>query len=193
MGGLYVATTISILLWKVSIVVLYTGQWYHSVEKVIKQDVLPTESLPCKVIIYSNARSRLVELVEKLSRYFDSNDTLESCNILSLVGAQTRAQKATTIDTFVNGSSNLPYKYDVLCATSSVGNAGIDCKDVRSVYRVDFPPSITDVNQERGRAGRQNDATHDQYKYQVAIALESFLYIFKRINDLELFFNHCIR
>jgi hypothetical protein len=85
-----------------------------------------------------------------LFRYFDSNDTLQSCNVLFLVGTQTRAEKATTIDIFVNGSSNLPYKYDVLCATSGVGNAGIDCKDVRAVYRVDFLPSITDVSQERG-------------------------------------------
>ena len=44
---------------------------------------------------------------------------------LSLVGTQTRSQRrATTIDIFVNGSSNLPYKYDVLCTTSGVGNAG---------------------------------------------------------------------
>ena len=49
---------------KVGIVVLYNGQWYCSVEKIIKNDVVPTESLPCKVIISSNARSRIFELVE---------------------------------------------------------------------------------------------------------------------------------
>ena len=49
------------------------------------------------------------------------------------------------------------------------------------MYRVDFPPSIADLSQERGRAGRRDDATPDDFVYQVAICLESFLHIFRRI------------
>ena len=71
---------------------------------------------------------------------------------------------------------------NILCATSGVRNAGIDCKDVRAVYRIDFPPSIADLSQECGRAGRRDDATPDHFVYQVAICLESFLHIFRRIN-----------
>ena len=71
---------------------------------------------------------------------------------------------------------------NILCATSGVGNAGIDCRDVRAVYRVDFLLSISDVSQECGRAGQRDDATPDNFVYQVAICLESFLHIFIRIN-----------
>ena len=35
----------------------------------------------------------------------------------------------------------LGMKMNILCATSGVGNAGIDCRDARVVYRIDFPPS----------------------------------------------------
>ena len=94
------------------------------------------------------------------------------------MGTQTRAQKATTINIFINGSDEeLEYNLDVLCATSGVGNAGIDCREIRAVYRVNFPPSISDISQEHGRAGHRDDATPDDYMYQVAISLESFLYL----------------
>ena len=60
---------------------------------------------------------------------------------------------------FINGSKTYPaYKVRVLCATSGVGNAGIDCRDVRIVYRMDFPPSLLDIAQENGCAGRRPDA-----------------------------------
>ena len=97
-----------------------------------------------------------------------------------------RAEKSAIINRFVNGRDALGKKMNILCATSGVGNAGIDCPDVRAVYRIDFPPSIADLSQECGRAGRRNDATPDNYVYQVAICLESFLHIFQRINHPDI-------
>ena len=86
---------------------------------------------------------------------------------------------------FINGSSNPNSQLDmrVLCATSGVGNAGIDSPNIRAVYRIDFPPSILDMVQERGRAGRRPGSTSANYNYHVCISLESFLYLFKRILD----------
>ena len=53
-------------------------------------------------------------------------------------------------------------KLNILCATSGVGNAGIESSEIWAVYRVDSPPSITYyVSQERGRAGRRDDETRD--------------------------------
>ena len=37
----------------------------------------------------------------------------------------------------------------VLCATSGVGNVGIDSPNIRSVFRLEFPPSIMDFVQEK--------------------------------------------
>ena len=71
----------------------------------------------------------------------------------------------------------------LLCATSGVGNAGIDCPDVRTVYRIDFPPSILDLAQEKGRAGRRPNTSADNFHYTVCYSLESFLYLFKRTLD----------
>ena len=84
---------------------------------------------------------------------------------------------------FINGSSKPSSSLDmrVLCATSGVGNAGIDSPDIRSVYRIDFPPSLLDLVQERGRAGRRSGAISADYNYHVCISIESFLYLFKRI------------
>ena len=171
--------------WKVRIEVLYTPLWFLSVQKTIKSYVSHHATLPNKVIIYSNSRKRILLLIEKLENYFDGDDDLQACDVLTLVGTQTRAQKATTTNVFINGSDELEYNLDVLCATSGVGNAGIDCREVRAVYRVDFPPSISDISQERGRAGRRDDATPYDYMYQVAISLELFLHLYKRINHPE--------
>ena len=46
----------------------------------------------------------------------------------------------------------------------------------------DFPPSVTDVSQEHGTAGRCDGASPKDYVYHVAISIESFLYIYQRIN-----------
>ena len=85
---------------------------------------------------------------------------------------------------FTNGSKTYPdYKVRVLCATSGVGNAGINCRDVRIVYCMDFPPSLLDIAQEKGRAGRRPDAVANDYHYIMCYSLDSLLHLYKRILD----------
>ena len=170
---------------KVRIEVVYTPLWYSSVQKTITFYLPDHATLPNKVIIYSNARQRILKLVEKLKNYLDGDEKFDKIDILTLVGTLSRAEKAATIKRFINGMEALGTKMNILCATSGVGNAGIDCSDVRAVYRIDFPPSIGDLSQECGRAGRREDVTPDNFLYQVAICLESFLHIFRRINHPE--------
>ena len=120
--------------------VLYTPLWYASVQKTIAFYLPNQATLPNKVIIYSNARKRILTLVETLENYLDGDNKFEEIDILTLVGTQTRAEKAATINIFVNWREELGTNMNILCATSGVGNAGIDCRDVRAVYRVSTPP-----------------------------------------------------
>ena len=88
--------------------------------------------------------------------------------MLRLHGNLSRDEKVQIIDLFINGSPSLSHlNLNILCATSGVGNAGIDSSEVRSVVRLGFPPSILDMSQEKGRAGRNIGASPDNYSYDV--------------------------
>eukprot|EP00957_Ditylum_brightwellii_P198500 15128317-Ditylum_brightwellii.AAC.1 len=122
-----------------------------------------------------------MSLVEKLKNSLDQHNDFQEIDILPIVGTHSKSQKAATIYFFINGRPQVQCKMNILCTMSGVGNAGIDSKDVRAVYRVDSPPLIADLSQECGRAGRHNNATAADFAYQVAICLELFLHIFRRI------------
>ena len=161
----------------------YTTRAFQFVKKTIKNDLAPHPSLPNKVIVYSNRRVRIFNFADKLEQLMDADPNFKTVDALTLTGILTKEEKAAFIRMFINGSSKEDSTLDmrVLCATSGVGNAGIDSPDIRAVYRIDFPPSILDMVQERGRAGRRPDATSMNYNYYVCISLESFLYLFNRI------------
>ena len=169
----------------VSIDLNYTTQPFRSVMNTFKAMVTSSDdSLPHKVIVYSNTRERIMTFADSLRKRMNSDPIMKEIDIISLVGTFTKEEKARKLRTFVNGSSKHPeLKIRVLCATSGVGNAGIDCPDVRAVYRIDFPPSILDIAQEKGRAGRRADATPENFHYFLSYSLESFLYLFKRVLD----------
>ena len=167
----------------VGIHVSYTTRAFQYVGKTIKDNLAVHPTLPNKVIVYSNRRVRIWNFAEKLEKLLDGDDNCKKVDVLTLVGTITKEEKAAYIRMFVNGSSNPNSTLDmrVLCATSSVGNAGIDSPDVRAVYRIDFPPSVLDFVQEKGRAGRRPGALAQDYSYHVCISLESFIFLFKRI------------
>ena len=75
---------------KVWIEVLYTPLWYKSVKKRIKSYLrLPHPTLPNKIIIYSNVRTCILLLVEKMESYLDRQTELQTtCDVLILVGTQ---------------------------------------------------------------------------------------------------------
>ena len=107
------------------------------------------------------------------------------CDALTLVSTQSRAQKASTIGAFINGLVGVDCNLDILCATSGVGNVGIDCSEILTVHRIDFPPYISDMSQEIGRCGRNYEATPDKIIHQVKTYADSFLHVWKRINDKQ--------
>lgn len=136
---------------------------------------------PKKCIIYRNSWKKILELTEKLEDYLESEDLLYKNDIITLVGTQTKEEKAQLIKLFVSERNEINQNANILVATSGVGNTGIDSNKVRYVARVDFPLSILDMCQEKGRAGRNPNATSDHYCYEVYYSFESSLLLFKRI------------
>jgi len=160
--------------------IIYSTQWFLSITKSIEQYVTSADPLPKKVIIYSNQRTKIMTCVDRLEYFFDKDDALSDCDVLTLVGTLTKEEKAYIIKLFLSDNET---NLNVLCATSGVGNAGLDSRNIRAVYRVDFPPSILDISQERGRAGRREDATAENYSYNLCFSLEGFMHLFKRIHN----------
>ena len=90
----------------------------------------------------------------------NADKVLKEIDAISLVGTLTKDEKAELLRLFVNGSKKHPeMQLRLLCAPSDVGNAGIDCPDVRAVCIVDFPPSILDIAQEK-RASQTKTQCH---------------------------------
>jgi hypothetical protein len=61
------------------------------------------------------------------------------------------------------------------------GNAGIDNPFIRGVGRAEFPPSVEDCIQEKGRTGRYPGAVHDGCWYAVCLSLPSFCSLRRRM------------
>ena len=165
----------------------YTSQPVTFVTKTIKPFLLPNlNNLPTKVIIYSNQRNKIMEFCEKIENFLDEDNELFHIDAIALVGTLTVAQKSQYIKEFLKeptpDDDNAHY-IQILCATSGVGNAGIDSPSIRAVYRIDFPPSILDICQEKGRAGRTPHATPNDFFYKLCFSLESFLVLYQRIHD----------
>ncbi len=162
----------------------YTSQHFATLKKIIKPFLLPDPTLPNKCIVYTETRKKGTIMSERFSNFLDSDDDLNSIDSMVLQGDLAKEQKTKIIELFVNpeydGGKKTP---DVLFATSGVGNAGIDSPDVRCVFRLDFPASLVDICQERGRAGRRPNAHPANFKYVVCINLDSYLNIFRRIHN----------
>ena len=167
----------------VSIFSQYSQRPIGRVEKSISQ-ILKGGADDCsKSIVFSNVRKRVGEVHDRLADSFDTDDELHEFDILSIHGHLTKDQKAMYIQTFLDPDHDDDRNIKVLCATSGVGNVGIDSREIRSVYRLEFPPSLLDVVQEMGRAGRVAVPNPLLYGYTVFYSMESFVYLFERIMD----------
>jgi superfamily II DNA/RNA helicase len=164
----------------VRIVTTYTDRPYSVFQKEVGPYLL-TYPAEAKFIVYSNRRTKIKTVEQKLASFLDSTDGFSKIDVVCLVGTLTKEQKAHYIDIFVNGSPGYCPRF--LLATSGAANAGIDCDDVFGVYRLDFPPSLLDWCQEKGRAGRLLSATPDQYFYHLCYSCESYLHLFERISN----------
>ena len=139
--------------------------------------------LPNKQMYHGNSYNSIKALAEKLEVFLDSKDELHKFDISVIHGHQsTKEEKAAFLKHFstCNGEGT---KFKITCAPSGVANAGIDCKEICFVSPLDLPPSIWDLAQEMGHAGRGSFATSDDYVYFLFFSLLDVMYLFKRMNN----------
>ena len=144
-----------------------------------------TASNSKKIIIYSNMRDKIIKIGQKTEDYLDTLEETFLIDLMMLHGHQTRKQKAAYLKLYVSQTMNLLHDVRILCATSGVANAGIDSKNVHCALRTEFPPSIQDMCQEKGRVGRIPSATPDAFSYVICFDVESFVVLLKRTLNPE--------
>jgi hypothetical protein len=110
-------------------------------------------------------------------------------DVVSLSGAQMKEQKFHHINLFAaknlpnlplletSNDVTQPFNPQILTATSGAANSGLDSEDVFGVGRAEFPPTLVDVLQEKGCAGRcpNTSAAADWY-----LSLETYVYLLHR-------------
>jgi superfamily II DNA helicase RecQ len=146
-----------------------------------------------KFIVYTNTRRAVKRETPKLAAWIDKHG-LKS-DLLMIIGTLQREQKFYHIRKFTQSNApnasildscseeTRPFNPQILTATSGAANAGIDDPEVFGVCRTEFPPSVLDVKQEKGRAGRRPTADPSTDWYLLCISLESIVILLKRLWD----------
>ncbi len=142
-----------------------------------------------KFVWYTNNLYSLEQNMKNILLEFDGNPNVKA-DMVPLSGDLVKEQKMWHILVFCRDNSpNLvrlesssdkdrPFNAQLLMATSGSANAGIDCQYIHGVGRGEFPPSVRDLMQELGRAGRWIGA--DGCWYFVAVSLESYCSLIRR-------------
>ena len=143
-----------------------------------------------KVLVYTNARSRAKDFAFKLAKFLDTIPEDHVIDILTLVGTMTKEEKAFFTNMFLNDGDDPRFKPDIMCATSSVGNAGIDLSRIGVVYRLGIPETVLDLYQEKGRAGCYPNSLAIDNKYVLCFSIKDLIYLFSQsMNPQEVVLN----
>jgi hypothetical protein len=146
-----------------------------------------------KYIYYSNTCAAITAQVVKIGKWIDKNGF--KSDILTVVRSLKRKHKFYHVRVFNRSNrpniqvlkeyteTDRPFNPKILATTSGAANAGLDDPEVFGVTRIDFPPSIMDIKQEKGRAGRCPGATPDCNWYVLCFSLESFVVLLKQMWD----------
>ena len=115
-------------------------------------------------------------MTKRFEQTMNSDDKLYLTDAISIHGQLSHEEKASFLKLFM-GDENQIHDADIriLLATSGVANAGINCNEIFSAVRIEFPPSIMDICQEKGRVGRVPSASPDVYSYVICYDIESFI------------------
>ena len=168
---------------KVSLFIHYSSRPFSNMSKSIARILKINDDLPDKFIVYSNVRTRIKDVQTGMCEFFDKDDDLFLHDIMCIHGQLSKEEKASYIQLFLNPEHEEDQNIKVLCATSGVGNVGIDSPDIRAVFRLEFPPSLMDLSQEKGRAGRRLVPDPENFSYNLFFSIESLVYIFQRTMD----------
>ena len=104
-------------------------------------------------------------------------------------GNMPREIKEEIMKLFLNPEHDDDQSVSILCATSGVGNVGVDSPSTKSFFRIDCPTSTFDVTQESGRAGRVENSNPLIHSCNMFYSIESFILLFERTMNPE---NHVI-
>jgi hypothetical protein len=169
----------------VSIALHHTNQNLCLFQK-IALPIFTDESTPHfkKVILYTNFRSRATRFRMKIREWLVEKDIL--ADIVPVDGSLFKEQKFYNTSLFLtkirrHGQAPGTFLPNILIATSGAANAGLDSDDIFLVYRDGFPPSVEDMMQEMGRAGRRPSATHTTDRYCISYDLQSYVTLLQRI------------
>jgi superfamily II DNA helicase RecQ len=146
-----------------------------------------------KYIWYANNRYTIQRHTKMLGSWINQQGF--KSDVASITGAQMKEQKFHHINLFA--ATNLPnlplletskditqpFNPQILTATSGAANAGLNSEDVFGVGRAEFPPTLVDVLQEKGRAGRLFFASAATDWYLVFLSLETYVYLLHRAAD----------
>jgi hypothetical protein len=147
-----------------------------------------------KIICYTNSLSRSRKYHKELQDLFDEGGI--DADVVLVNGGLFKEQKFHNTNTFLGDDLEEPdiervghtlsFKPRVLVATSGAANAGLDDRRVTRVIRDGFPPSVRDLVQELGRAGRRPDASPSVDRVVFIISFSSFAALCFRIFLLPL-------
>jgi hypothetical protein len=171
--------------------VAYTTQPMTNFQK--KIDPILKRCHVSKFILYTNTRRAIKRETPKLAAWIDKLG--HKSDLLMIIGTLQKEQKFFHIRKFCQSNAPNaaildvcseeahPFNPQILTATSGAANAGIDDPEVFGVCRSEFLPSLLDVRQEKGRAGRRPTVNSFTDWYMVCISLESIIILLKRLWD----------
>ena len=109
--------------------------------KAIKKTLVDSSPLPKNLIVYSNIRIRFVDFQSKLLSYLDADDDINQHEVIVMYGKFPKAEKSRYTQFFLNPEHPDDDNINMLCATSGVGNVGLDLPHIINVFRMVFLPS----------------------------------------------------
>ena len=161
----------------------YSTQPMSYVKKSINTFVIASDELVDKAIIYANPVKSIVNFAAKLGGIMDKDVVLTDIYIATVSGRMKREAKAETLRIFFNKYLQGILNLRILCCKIVFGNAGIDSPDIINLYRIHFPPSIVDICQERGCAGRRPGASPETYSWKAMFLIGKCSIYFQAHNE----------
>ena len=172
----------------VSIELKYTKM----IMKEVKNKCMPLLIAGCtdaskKIIIYySNMREKIINMTKQLELFLNIDDKLYLTDAISIHGQLPHEEKVVYLKMFMG--DKLPFKSADICiilVMSGVANAGINSSEIYTAIRIEFPPSIMDICQEKGCVGCVPSPSPEVYSYMICFDIDSFVLLLKRILNPE--------
>ena len=125
-------------------------------------------------------------MTKQLELFLNIDDKLYLADAISMHGQLSQEEKAVYLEMFMG--DGLPFEsadIHILLAMSGIANAEIDCSDIYTAIKIEFPPSIMDICQEKGHVGRVLSPSPDVYSYMICFNIDSFILLLNRTLNPE--------